>query len=56
MDHCILDEWVEDEKSSFLGGFYARDTFRGCDARVSKHPPIFFDFSTGVRCCADKKE
>ena len=49
-----LDEWVEDEKSTFMGGFYARDTFRGCDARVSKHPPIFFDFTTGVRCCAER--
>jgi formylglycine-generating enzyme required for sulfatase activity len=51
-----LDEWVEDEKSTFVGGFYARDTFRGCDARVSKHPPIFFDFTTGVRCCAERRE
>jgi formylglycine-generating enzyme len=51
-----LDEWVEDDKSTFVGGFYARDTFRGCDARVSKHPPIFFDFTTGVRCCADRRD
>jgi hypothetical protein len=51
-----LDEWVEDEKSTFVGGFYARDTFRGCDARVSKHPPIFFDFTTGVRCCAERRD
>jgi formylglycine-generating enzyme len=51
-----LDEWVEDEKSTFVGGFYARDTFRGCDARVSKHPPVFFDFTTGVRCCAERAD
>jgi hypothetical protein len=51
-----LDEWVEDEKSSFVGGFYARDTFKGCDARVSKHPPIFFDFTTGVRCCKERSD
>jgi formylglycine-generating enzyme len=51
-----LDEWVEDDKSTFVGGFYARDTFRGCDARVSKHPPIFFDFTTGVRCCAERRD
>jgi sulfatase modifying factor 1 len=51
-----LDEWVEDDKSTFVGGFYARDTFRGCDARVSKHPPVFFDFTTGVRCCADRRD
>ena len=23
------------------------------DARVSEHIPVFFDFSTGVRCCID---
>jgi hypothetical protein len=51
-----LDEWVEDDKSTFVGGFYARDTFRGCEARVSKHPPIFFDFTTGVRCCGDRRD
>jgi len=51
-----LDEWVEDDKSTFVGGFYARDTFRGCDAQVSKHPPIFFDFTTGVRCCAERRD
>jgi hypothetical protein len=51
-----LDEWVEDEKSTFVGGFYARDTFKGCDARVSKHPPIFFDFTTGVRCCKERSD
>jgi hypothetical protein len=51
-----LDEWVEDDKSTFVGGFYARDTFRGCDARVSKHPPVFFDFTTGVRCCTARRD
>jgi formylglycine-generating enzyme len=50
-----LDEWVEDGKATFVGGFYARDTFRGCDAKVSRHPAMFFDFSTGVRCCADRR-
>ncbi len=48
-----LDEWVDDKKATFAGGFYARDTVRGCDARVSEHPPPFFDFSTGLRCCSD---
>ena len=46
-----LDEWVDDKKGTFVGGFYARDTVRGCDAIVSEHGPTFFDFSTGVRCC-----
>jgi sulfatase modifying factor 1 len=48
-----LDEWVEDSKGTFVGGFYSRDTVRGCEARVSQHPPVYFDYSTGVRCCAD---
>ncbi|HEX9296075.1 MAG TPA: SUMF1/EgtB/PvdO family nonheme iron enzyme [Polyangiaceae bacterium] len=48
-----LDEWVDEKKATFVGGFYARDTVRGCDARVSEHPPPFFDFSTGARCCSD---
>jgi formylglycine-generating enzyme required for sulfatase activity len=50
-----LDEWVDDPdtKGTFVGGFYARDTVRGCDAKVTEHPAVFFDFSTGVRCCAD---
>lgn len=48
-----LDEWVQDGKSTFAGGFYARDTVRGCDARVGQHGQSYFDYSTGVRCCAD---
>jgi hypothetical protein len=50
-----LDEWVDDPatKGTFVGGFYARDTVRGCDAKVTEHPGVFFDFSTGVRCCKD---
>ena len=48
-----VDEWVQDGKGTFAGGFYARNTTRGCDARVSEHGPNYFDYSTGVRCCAD---
>jgi len=52
-----LDEWVDDPstKGTFVGGFYARDTVRGCDAKVTQHPGVFFDFSTGVRCCSDPR-
>jgi hypothetical protein len=52
-----LDEWVDDasSKGTFVGGFYARATVRGCDAKVSEHPGVFFDFSTGVRCCSDAR-
>jgi formylglycine-generating enzyme len=46
-----LDEWVDDERGAFQGGFYARATREGCDARISVHPPPYFDYSLGVRCC-----
>ena len=44
-----LDEWVED--GMFLGGFYARSTTQGCEAKVSSHASIYYDYSTGARCC-----
>lgn len=47
-----LDEWVDDAKGAFLGGTYSRYTAAGCDAIVSAHPPGYFDYSTGARCCA----
>jgi hypothetical protein len=46
-----LDEWVDDPDGAFLGGFYARGTAEGCDARVGVHAPEYFDYSLGVRCC-----
>lgn len=46
-----LDEWVDEPGGAFLGGFYARATTNGCEARVTEHPPEYFDYSTGVRCC-----
>jgi hypothetical protein len=46
-----LDEWVDDSHGAFLGGFYSRGTREGCDARISSHPPEYFDYSLGVRCC-----
>ena len=48
-----LDEWVDDEAAGFVGGFYARSSTKGCDARVRTHPPSYFDYSTGARCCRD---
>jgi formylglycine-generating enzyme required for sulfatase activity len=45
-----LDEWVA-PGAAFQGGFYARATREGCDARISSHPPEYFDYSLGVRCC-----
>lgn len=46
-----LDEWVDDEKGVFVGGFYARSTTEGCDSSISSHSPLYFDYSTGARCC-----
>jgi sulfatase modifying factor 1 len=46
-----LDEWVDEPGGAFLGGFYARATANGCEARVTEHPVEYFDYSTGVRCC-----
>lgn len=46
-----LDEWVDEPGGAFAGGFYARATTSGCDARITDHPPEYFDYSLGVRCC-----
>lgn len=46
-----LDEWIDDPQGTFVGGFYSRGTREGCDARIETHPPQYFDYSLGVRCC-----
>jgi formylglycine-generating enzyme len=46
-----LDEWVDDPKGVFVGGFYARSTREGCESRVGVHPTTYYDYSTGARCC-----
>jgi formylglycine-generating enzyme len=46
-----LDEWIDDENGTFVGGFYARSTSKGCEAEINGHAPAYFDYSTGVRCC-----
>jgi sulfatase modifying factor 1 len=48
-----VDEWVEGEKPEFEGGFYARATKNGCEARVTNHAPMYYDYSLGTRCCKD---
>lgn len=48
-----LDEWVDDPAGLFLGGFYARATREGCESRITAHPPPYYDYSTGARCCRD---
>jgi len=46
-----LDEWVDEPHGAFQGGFYSRSTREGCDAKITVHPPSYFDYSLGVRCC-----
>ncbi len=48
-----VDEWVDDPAGVFVGGFFSRNTRSGCEARVGAHPTVYFDYSTGFRCCAD---
>ncbi len=51
-----LDEWVDDPKGTFVGGFYARDTKLGCDMRIEIHSADYYDYSIGSRCCLDGPE
>lgn len=46
-----LDEWIDDEEGAFAGGFFSRGTKEGCASKISAHPPAYFDYSLGVRCC-----
>ncbi|MFO7178620.1 MAG: SUMF1/EgtB/PvdO family nonheme iron enzyme [Pseudomonadota bacterium] len=46
-----LDEWIDDPRGVFVGGFFARGTREGCEARIAVHGPTYFDYSTGTRCC-----
>ena len=50
-----LDEWVEAARPTFRGGFYARGSRRGCDARVTSHAASYHDYSIGARCCKDAR-
>jgi serine/threonine protein kinase/formylglycine-generating enzyme required for sulfatase activity len=46
-----LDEWSADPNGVMLGGFYLRQTQDGCDYANTRHPPDFFNYSIGIRCC-----
>jgi len=50
-----LDEWIDDPKGAFAGGFFSRATRAGCDAVITAHPKVYLDYSTGVRCCKDAR-
>jgi formylglycine-generating enzyme len=48
-----VHEWTDD--GSFRGGYYLDTTLNGdgCDYRTTAHSPVYYDYSTGFRCCAD---
>ncbi len=48
-----LDEWIDDPEGTFVGGFYSRAKKDGCASTVANHAYDYFDYSTGIRCCAD---
>ena len=48
-----LDEWIADVDGTFVGGFYARGTTKGCEASIDSHDPGYLDYSLGTRCCRD---
>lgn len=49
-----LDEWIDDPKGVFVGGFYSRSTRDGCAAKIDGHAPAYTDYSLGARCCLDR--
>jgi hypothetical protein len=51
-----LDEWVDDDKGRFVGGFFSRSKRDGCESSVGVHPNTYFDYSTGVRCCRSPED
>lgn len=52
-----LHEWVAEPTGVFLGGYYldTKINGEGCNYKTVAHAPIYHDYSTGFRCCADPK-
>lgn len=48
-----VHEWTDD--GTLHGGFYLDTTSlkEGCDYTTKSHAPVYFDYSTGFRCCKD---
>jgi hypothetical protein len=46
-----LDEWIDDQNGTFVGGFFSRATHEGCDSIIEVHGFTYYDYSLGVRCC-----
>jgi hypothetical protein len=52
-----LHEWTADPAGTFRGGYYV-DTWlngHGCDYVTTRHDAVYWDYSIGFRCCADRK-
>jgi formylglycine-generating enzyme len=48
-----LDEWIDDPEGTFAGGFFSRTAKNGCEKVITSHSAVYYDYSTGARCCAD---
>jgi hypothetical protein len=48
-----VHEWLDD--GAFHGGYYldTKINREGCDYATTAHNAIYYDYSTGFRCCAD---
>jgi Sulfatase-modifying factor enzyme 1 len=48
-----VHEWTDD--GTFRGGYYldTKINGEGCEYVTTAHAPIYYDYSTGFRCCAD---
>lgn len=46
-----LDEWVDTEGATFVGGFFSRATREGCLSQITSHRADYMDYSLGTRCC-----
>lgn len=55
--HGNLHEWVADADGTFRGGFYADGAAngQGCTYRTTAHAFSYHDYSTGFRCCSEKR-
>lgn len=52
-----VHEWVDDPGGTFLGGYYLDTHLNGdgCRYRTVAHDADYHDYSTGFRCCADRR-
>lgn len=51
-----IHEWTDD--AAFRGGYYldTKINGEGCDYVTTAHSSVYYDYSTGFRCCADAGE